>query len=48
MNKQDIIDIIKTLSALESWAFSTGKPIPDYLLEHVDRDLKVLETEVLK
>lgn len=48
MTKQEMIDIIKTLSALESWAFSTSKPIPDYLLEHIDRDLKVLEAEVLK
>ena len=34
-------------AALESWAFSTGKPLPDYLLERLDVALAVLRDEVL-
>ena len=35
------------LSALESWSFSTDKPLPDYLLERLDVALAVLRDEVL-
>ena len=36
------------LSALESWSFSTGKPLPDYLLERIDVALDALCDEVLR
>ena len=33
MNKEDALKIIKLLSALESWAFSTKNPLPEYLTD---------------
>ncbi len=48
MTKQDHLDILMLLSALESWSFSVGKPLPDYLLEKLGEVLVKLEKEVLK
>ena len=48
MTKPQAIRIITLLSALESWAFSTGKPLPDYLLERIDVALDALCDEVLR
>lgn len=48
MTKQQLLEIIKLLSALESWSFSVGKPPPDYLLERIDAALNQLGEEVLK
>jgi len=31
MTKQNILDALMLLSALESWSFSVGKPLPDVL-----------------
>lgn len=31
MTKQQTLDLLMLLSALESWSFSTGKIMPDYL-----------------
>ena len=47
MTKPQALDLLMLLSALESWAFSTGKPLPDYLLERLDVALAVLRDEVL-
>lgn len=48
MNKEELLQIIKLLSALESWSFSSKTPIPDYLLDRIDTMLERLEEEVLK
>lgn len=48
MTKQDMLDIIKLLSALESWSFSLSKTLPCHLLESIDRNIQLLESEVLK
>jgi hypothetical protein len=40
--------ILRLLSALESWAFSSKTPIPDYLLESISNVSERLEKEVLK
>ena len=47
VTKPQALDLLMLLSALESWAFSTGKPLPDYLLERLDVALAVLRDEVL-
>ena len=47
MTKPQALDLLMLLSALESWAFSTGKPLPDYLIERLDVALAVLRDEVL-
>lgn len=47
-NKSLALDIIKLLSALESWGFSESKRIPDYLHENLTNILDELTKEVLK
>lgn len=47
MTKPQALDLLMLLSALESWSFSTGNPLPDYLLERLDVALAVLRDEVL-
>ena len=48
MTKQQLIDLIKLLSALESWSFANNQRLPDYLLERIDTSMERLEAEVLK
>lgn len=47
MTKEQALRIIKTLSALESWAFAQGKMLPDYLHDDMCAAMAVLEKEVL-
>ena len=47
MTKPQALDLLMLLSALESWALSTGKPPPDYLLERLDVAIAVLRDDVL-
>jgi hypothetical protein len=52
MTKEEALAAIKLLSALESWAFSVsnskGTPVPDYLHDHLQETMAVLERIVLK
>ena len=48
MRKEQALEIIKLLSALESWSFSTDIRIPDYLHEHLSNVIEALTEEVLK
>ena len=48
MTKEQILDTIKLLSALEAWGFSNQHRLPDYLLEDLDKTVEVLSAEVLK
>ena len=48
MTKEDAIKLIKLLSAMESWAFSTKTPLPDYLHEDLSLALEKLEKIVLE
>jgi len=48
MSKEDALKIIKLLSALESWSFSTKTDLPDYLHEDLCLALEKLEKIVLK
>jgi len=48
MTKEQLLQIIKLLSALESWGFSNKQMFPDYLHDDLCRAVKMLETEVLK
>jgi len=48
MTKQDYLDIIKLLSAIESWSFSTGGKFPDYLWEQIIDSIEKLSKDVLK
>ena len=48
MTKEDAIKLIKLLSAMESWAFSTKTPLPDYLHEDLGIAVEKLEKIVLE
>lgn len=48
MTKEQALQIIKLLSAVESWSFADKHRMPDYLYERIDEAIKVLEQEVLK
>ena len=48
MTPVQALEIIKLLSALESWSFSLRERLPDYLLEKIAASNEVLEKEVLK
>jgi hypothetical protein len=48
MTKEEALQAIKLLSALESWAFSQSTRLPDYLVEDIQRSMNVLERVVLK
>lgn len=48
MTKQEILEAIKLLSAMESWAFSTQQRLPDHTLEQLNEVMETLEREVLK
>ena len=48
MSKEQVIEIMMLLSALESWGFSNGQRMPDYLLERLNDAIDVLRKEALK
>ena len=48
MTKEQALQIIKLLSAVESWSFADNHRMPDYLYEQIDEAMKLLEQEVLK
>ena len=47
MSKQEAIQALKLLSAMESWAFSQTTRLPDYLVEDIQRSMEVLERIIL-
>lgn len=48
MTKEEALKIIKLLSAMESWAFSTKTTLPDYLHEDLCLAVEKLEKIVLE
>jgi hypothetical protein len=48
MTKEQMLDVIKLLSALESWSFAEKHRLPDYLLDDIHASIEVLTAEVLK
>lgn len=48
MNKEEALKLIKLLSALESWSFSTKTDLPDYLHEDMSLAVERLEKIVLE
>ena len=47
MTKEEALQAIKLLSAMESWAFSQQSRFSDYLVEDIQRSMEVLERVVL-
>jgi hypothetical protein len=48
MTKQDALRILKLLSALESWAFSTKNPMPPFVDNELVATMEMLEEVILK
>ena len=50
MTKSEMLEILKLLSAIESWSFAkcdkTG--MPDYMYEQISNTITVLTKEILK
>lgn len=42
MDKKQALDILLLLSALESWSFSAGQRLPDYLHENLANTVESL------
>lgn len=47
MTKPQALDILMLLSALETWSFSTGKPLPDHTFDSLQVAIDQLRNEVL-
>lgn len=47
-DKAFALELIKLLSALESWSFSAQHPIPDFLHDQLQNAVNDLTKEVLK
>jgi hypothetical protein len=48
MSKEEALAIIKLLSGIESWSFTTVNGLPDYLHDDLCVHIKVLEKIVLE
>ena len=48
MTKEQALEIIKLLSALECWGFANGNRLPDYLHDQLSSIVDQLTVEVLK
>ena len=48
MTQEQILQLIKLLSAVESWSYADKHRMPDYLYERIDEAMTLLEQEVLK
>lgn len=47
MTKEQILDTIKLLSALEAWGFAEKHRLPDYLSDDLDKIVKILSMEFM-
>ena len=48
MNKEQILETLMLLSALESWCYSTRNSFPDHLSERVEVAVDVLKAALLR
>ena len=48
MTKEQILETIKLLSALESWSFADKHTLPDYLYDKISESIDALTEELLK
>jgi hypothetical protein len=47
MTREQKLEMLMMLSAVESWTFSLQKTLPDYLHDRLSRSMEVLTGEVL-
>jgi hypothetical protein len=48
MNTQELLQLMRLLAALESWAFAQGKMLPDYMHDDLCKAVNMIEREILK
>lgn len=48
MTKSEILELLKLLSAIESWGLAIKQPLPDYLDERLGEAIKALTVKVLE
>jgi hypothetical protein len=48
MTTPELLQLMRLLSALESWSFAEGKTLPDYLHDQLVTGIEVIEREILK
>ena len=48
MTKQECLELLKLLSAMESWSCSIKERMPDYLHDQITHCVETLEREILK
>ena len=48
MDKEQCLQMMRLLSALESWSFATQARLPDYLHEWLHDGVAALQKEILK
>jgi hypothetical protein len=48
MTKEQILEVLKLLSALEAWSFAEKHNLPDYLFDRLDKSIQVLTAKVLE
>ena len=48
MTKQEMLKILRLISAMESAMLCNKQTVPDYLFEEIDAVLVMLEKEILK
>ena len=48
MTKKQMLDLMRLLSALESWAMSRNERLPDYLHEQIANSTETLEGYILE
>ena len=48
MTKEQILELLMLLSAVESWSCADNHRMPDFLLERLNESVEVLRNEVLK
>ena len=47
MSKSESLELLKLLSALESWSFANGSQLPDYLHDRLQEAIDRLTEQVL-
>ena len=47
-DKPQLLELLKLLSAIESWSFAVDHPMPDYLKGKLDITVEVVTKEILK
>ena len=48
MTTKELLNLMRLLSAMESWAMSQQTRLPPYLHEAIDRNMKLIEAKILE